>query len=136
MDLSESNYVEVLAAGADLQLLHPGTGLPFSASGGRDLHVKVLGIDAEPVEVVKREFQRSLMSVDKETARDSDRVSRYEIDLACAAAVEFRGGQGKVKTLDEFRDFLRTHKDGRFYARQIIRFSENTARFFEKPSKA
>lgn len=132
MDLMNSNYVSSLSTPVELELRHIGTGKKFSEHGGNDLFVMVLGSDSEPVEKARISAQRKMMKSVREKS-ESTSASEFEISVACAAIVGFRGGSGSVQTLDEFKNFLRNHPDGKFYARQILRFSESSENFFESP---
>lgn len=131
MDLSSVNYVGALSEGARLELRHPGTGKKFSAHGGQSLFVHVLGVDAPPVDEAKRAASRALMRMSKDDG--IAQATKFEIEIACAAVVSFEGGTGSVSSLDEFKGFLRTHPDGKYFARQVLNFAENTANFFEVP---
>jgi len=133
MDLSTSDYVATLNQGARLELRHPGTGKRFTEHGGNSLFVHVLGIDADAVEKAKKEAGRALMKAAKNAETET---VKYEVEIACAAVTAFEGGSGNVETLDDFRQFMRTHPDGKFFARQINAFAENTAGFFAAPQNS
>lgn len=130
MDLSTFDYVATLDRGRRIELRHPGTGKPFSEHGGQALFVHILGVDSTPVEEVRRANQRELLRFIQEK---QDPPASLEIEVACAAVVGFEGGTGAVSTLEDFRQFLRTHPDGKHIARQIIREAENLGRFFTGP---
>lgn len=122
MDLSQSSYVESLQRGAKIELRSP---VPQENPTG--LFVTVLGADAPAMRDRARQIQREqMMSGDLER----NWGDYTEIEMSCEAILKFEGGSGSVVTVEDLRKFLRTHADGFFYARQIVRAAERTSSFF------
>lgn len=126
MDLSTSDYTDRLMAGTEVQLRSPD---PSKNPTG--LFVQVLGMDAPLMRERLRTLQREQMALAATTqGQEKNWAEYFEVEMACEALLNFRGGTGSVTTVADLRKFLRGHPDGFFYSKQIVRASESTSRFF------
>lgn len=126
MDLGASNYVEQHEAGARAEFRSPD---PTKNPTG--LFYTTMGIAAEPMRKRARELQREQLTKAVDQERPWGEYS--EIEMACTGLLSFEGGTGTVTTVDDLRKFLRTHRDGFWYARQIVITAESVSVSFTEP---
>lgn len=128
MDLSELDVVAAADRGAELTLLHPGTGEP----GDAVLHV--LGYDSETVLAAGRSVERGALSakskMDFVDLRDRTRIAKAIAAVTSVTGLTFDGT--KIAAPEALAEYLR--KPGySWIVDQIEAFGADRANVFPKP---
>lgn len=123
MDLTALDLHVVEAEGADMALLHPGTGEETGVT------FRVIGYDAEAVEAATREFRKGMMNAKKRPAQE-DVLSGLRRTRAKAALVGVEGGSGSTTTVDEFHALM-DQPGFVWIVEQVEGFAGNRASFFK-----
>lgn len=123
MDLAQLDLRSVEAEGAEMALLHPGTGEETGVT------FRVIGYDTEQVETATREFRKGMMAAKKKPAQE-DVLSGLRRTRAKAALVGVEGGSGSTTTVDEFRALM-DEPGFVWIVEQVEAFAGDRASFFK-----
>lgn len=122
MDLASLNIRDAASGGAEVELMHPGTG---EALG---VFLRVRGYDSAEVEDAARNLSRVVMKGKKPDVAEFSRKRR--VTMAQAALMDVRGGSGDTATVDAVRALM---ADPGFVwiIEQVEAFAGDRASFFK-----